>query len=84
MQWSRYNHLLRLQETGGFLYNSLSNTLFELDDSHYPLIKGWKKNPDNFHPEDTEFPRLLKKKVLIESDEEKNLLLACRWDVDIL
>ncbi len=45
MQWSRYNHLLRLQETGGFLYNSLSNTLFELDDTHYSLIddriNGW-------------------------------------------
>ncbi len=80
MQWSRYNHLFRLQEAGGFLYNSLSNTLFELDDSHYALIEIWNENPGNLLMEDTDFTRLLKKKnVLVEPDEEKNLLLAYQY-----
>lgn len=80
MQWSRYNHLFRLRGNGGFLYNTLSNTLIELDDCHYSLIRGLKKGHGNLDPEDTEFTRFLtRKKVLVEPDEEKNLLLAHQY-----
>lgn len=37
MKWSRYNVLFRSERYGPFIYNTLSNTLIELDEPHHAL-----------------------------------------------
>jgi uncharacterized protein len=46
-RWSRYNRLFRASAStpgsGGYLYNTLSNCLFELDDEHYGLLESLER-----------------------------------------
>lgn len=80
MQWSRFNRLFRLEKTGGFLYNALSNTLFELDESHYTILEDWQNGRSYDANGDEYFLSVLSKKtVLVRSGEEEQHLLACRY-----
>ena len=81
MKWSRYNNLFHSDRFGHFLYNALSNTLFELDSNYYQILK----NMDSDHPqisdqENTEFQDLLYQKyVFVDPVQEEKVLLAQQY-----
>lgn len=82
MQWSRYNRLFRSERFGWFLYNALSNTLLELDEAHYFVIDGLRRDcVNNFGAVvDSGFlTMLLMNKILVEEGEEERLLLARQY-----
>ncbi|MBL7203352.1 MAG: radical SAM protein [Desulfobacteraceae bacterium] len=79
MYWSRYNNLFRSDRFGPFVYNALSNTLIELDERHYEMLKGLDRGNDNTSIvlNDSDFNGLLREKlVLVEPGEEEEQLLA--------
>jgi len=77
MLWSRYNTLFRSKKTGRFCYNSLSNSLIELDEKHYALLEGCRQGQDISCAQDNRFfVRLREKHILLEAGEEEGLLLA--------
>jgi uncharacterized protein len=81
MEWSRYNRIFRSEHGGCFLYNSMSNTLFELDESRYRLLEGWQKGRPGPVLENNAFWDLLRKKnVLVEPGEEESLLLTLQYN----
>lgn len=86
MHWSTYNTLFHSQRSGYFLYNSLSNTFFELDKTHYRFLEQLQNNPQFSNPDiDDQFLILLRKeKILLNEGEEKKLLMARQYRRDIL
>ncbi len=79
MRWSRYNRLFRSERFGCFLYNSLSNTLLELDEAHYCTLEAISENrrKDAGTGADSGFLALLQKnKVLVGEGEEERILLS--------
>lgn len=77
MQWSRYNKLFRTEGLGRFCYNALSNTLIELDETHFDLLEGYRRGHEPSGIEDKGFFGLLReKRVLVKAGEEENLLLV--------
>jgi uncharacterized protein len=79
MQWSRYNTLFHSGQFGHFLYNALSNTLIELDKTHYLQLEEFRNGEDNA-PEikETDFSDLLhENRIFVETGEERRQLL-CR------
>ena len=80
MQWSRYNRLFRSGQCGCFLYNALSNTLFELDEVYYTLLEGWQDSRTGIATGDEAFLSILQeKKVLVGPGEEDKILLAHQY-----
>lgn len=81
MQWARYNTLFRTEGLGRFCYNALSNTLIELDDTHYALLDSYRQGDDPSGMEDNGFFGLLREKhFLVEAGEEENLLLVRQYN----
>lgn len=78
MRWSKYNTLFQSQRFGCFLYNALSNVLFELDIPHYKFLEQLKNNSQLSNPDiDDQFMILLREqKILVKENEEKRLLMA--------
>ena len=82
MYWSLYNKLFRSDRFGPFLYNALSNTLIELCEPHYEMLKGLDRGNDNTSIilNDRDFNDLLREKlVLVEPGEEEGQLLAQQY-----
>lgn len=81
MNWSRYNTLFQSRRFGNFVYNALSNTLFELDAPHYDAVEAIQKGMgDSGLSNDRDFLALLRKnKVLVEEGEEEQLLLSRQY-----
>lgn len=80
MHWSRYNVLFQSEKFGYFLYNTLSNTLIELAQSHYRVLEGLQKNETSSSINDSNFFALLQnKKVLLNNDDETRLILAQQY-----
>jgi len=48
MKWSRYNRLFRSQRNGWLLYNSASNSLFQLEDALAEKVKEIADDPEGF------------------------------------
>jgi uncharacterized protein len=76
-RWSKYNCLFRLESQGGFVYNSLSGVLIELDEPHYRLLESLKSEDTGLPAIDSAFQDLLKEKsILIDSSKEEGMLLV--------
>lgn len=74
--WSKYNRLFQNSQYGYFLYNTLSNSFFELDQSHFEVLSELKK--EGFVSEnaiDFNFYSILReKKVFVAENENENIL----------
>lgn len=77
MHWSRYNTLFKSERFSPFVYNALSNTLIELDEAHYQMLKGLDNAKCQTRLPDEDFCDLLQEKlILVETGEEEDQLLA--------
>lgn len=78
MRWSRYNTLFKSQRFGCFLYNAMSNVLFEIDKPHYDFLEQLQHNSQLLHPDiDDQFMVLLREqKILVKENEEAKSLMA--------
>ena len=79
--WSRYNTLFHSKRFGYFLYNALTNKLFDLDHAHYNVMEEIRdSNGESGSAIDSDFIEMLRKnKVLVEKGEESQLLLARQY-----
>ncbi len=74
--WSLYNNLFCSPRFGYFVYNSLSNTLFELDETHYRALEAFRDHNIDFEDFDGGFHDVMwRNNVITTSAEEKRLLL---------
>ena len=80
MQWSKYNVIFKSKKHGHLLYNSLSNTLAEMDPDLHNKLQIIRKSPGtyDFGSNPPLFVQLRRAKVLVEVNEEKDLLDAIR------
>ncbi len=78
MAWSRYNTLWHSTQSGYFLYNTLSNSLLELDEEYYQLLELIRNNGGNAATTiDRDFSSLLYEKMILdEGDGETQKLFA--------
>lgn len=80
MIWSRYNTLFHSKRFGYFLYNALSNTLLEIDETHYSTLEGFRDRGIDSQSFDNGFLSLLLEcKMLITEGEESRLLLTRQY-----
>ena len=82
MNWSRFNKLFRSDHFGPFLYNALSNTLIELDEPHYEILKSLNSGNDSTSIvlNDRDFNALLREKLaLVEPGEEEGQLVVQQY-----
>jgi uncharacterized protein len=79
--WSRYNTLFKSGLSGRFIYNALTNTLVELDTSHFASLEALRdaKTGMGLINESNFLALLQKNKVLVEEGEEARLLLARQY-----
>jgi len=78
--WSKYNSLFRSKQYGSFVYNSLSNALIQLDDSHYALLEQLHSSLGciDVTDDNDQFLALLRKKQVIVRNGEEHLSLMRR------
>lgn len=71
MRWSKYNRLFTDVTRGNFIYNSQSNSLFELDNFHFDVLNKMKHQEEYLDIDfSLDFFRLLREKlVFIEPSE---------------
>ncbi len=77
MRWSKYNTLFHSPRFGHFLYNAVSNVMFEFDLPHFQVTERLKDHPDYAESSgNREFITLLESKGVIvhEGDEDKILM----------
>jgi len=81
MHWSKYNFLFNSQRFGFFLYNSLSNVFFKLDERHYRLLGKMQDKTlrSDLDMDDKFMKHLRKNKIFVEKGEEKKLLLSRQY-----
>jgi uncharacterized protein len=70
MKWSKYNYLY-CSNSKYYLYNSLSNSLMEIDADTFASLSGLKAGQE-FRTENTELHTMLQKaKVIVENDKDE-------------
>lgn len=79
--WSFYNTLFRTSGSGFFLYNALSNVMFELDEKHYRWLEKIRDDKVLLNENhDVEFSKLLiEKGILSSKEDEKQKLIEKRY-----
>jgi len=82
LYWSKYNKLFQNSRFGFFLYNSLSNSFFELDKSHYQFLTQLEQNPNcaSIDSEYTFLNLLREKKVLIGKGENGKAITVKQYN----
>jgi uncharacterized protein len=77
MRWSKYNKLFVLPQIGSFLYNSLTNTLFELGEKTYIYLNDLKNGTDS-QLKNSLFKKLHRdiasKKIIVNEWEEEDYI----------
>jgi uncharacterized protein len=71
LSWSRYNKLFYSPRLGRFLYNALSNTLFELDETHYRFLEEVRDGGRDFRRLNPEFLAVLRQSYVVSTSEEE-------------
>jgi len=78
--WSRYNKLFHSPRLGHFVYNALSNTLFELDESNYRCLEEFRERATDCESLSPEFLAALRQNYVITTRwEEQRVLLSNRY-----
>lgn len=72
MKWNKYNLLFHSPKYGYFLYNSILNIFFKLDELQFNEIKKLKESPNNIDSNNTFHSELLKYNIFCKDD---NLIL---------
>ncbi|MGM0499884.1 MAG: radical SAM protein [Bacillota bacterium] len=76
LHWSKYNKLLKSQKYGYLLYNSLTNSLADLDNYTYSEIQKIKKDPKNYDysKKPMLYLQLLQNKILVTPNQEEDFI----------
>jgi uncharacterized protein len=81
--WSRYNKLVHSPRLGHFLYNALSNSLFELDSVHYRSLERCRDLGTDWESISPEFLAVLRQNYVITTKgEEQRVLLSYKYRRD--
>ena len=76
--WSKYNTLFKSERFGFFLYNAMSNTFIELDETHYDCLVRFVDNRESFETGvERDFIDLLERKhvLIAKGGDERGLLI---------
>lgn len=70
MIWSRYNRIIKSSVgTGYILFNSMSQTLLEIDNENIEAFRFLENNPDSYEEfENSQF--LIEAKIIVENDDD--------------